>query len=424
MPLQHDESKVAFDYSSFGVILMSQDLKKDQEGMTRRTLLTTVAAGLGTALVSGKGAAAEAVSAESADASEQERRIVSDLGERSSFENPRRLVGSISPNSASNTPLQDLDGFITPSDLHYERHHFGIPNIDPDKYTLRVDGLVDRPMTFTLKELKKLPVQTEIRYLECGGNGVLGFAGMTPELTPQQIDGMVSTSEWTGTTLASLWDLVGPKTEATWFQAESHDGDWAQSVPMSERWDDSLIAWGQNGEAIRPEQGYPARLLLAGQPGGPNVKWISRIELKSGPIPEETLMAFSSIFGAKSLITYPAYPNVIAEPGKVSISGLAWSGRGKITRVEISADGGRTWEDADLQQPVLSKCQTRFRHDWHWDGNDALLMSRATDETGNVQVTLEEARAVREANVDIRHYFNNIRAWAVASDGVVTFSNS
>ncbi len=406
---------------------MSQDSQKTKlsaatesgEGMTRRTLLTTVAAGLGTALVSGKGDAAEA-----ADQSKQERRIVSDLGERSTFEQPRRLVGSASANSASNTPLQDLDGFITPSDLHYERHHSGIPSIDPDKYTLRVEGLVDRPMTFTLQELKKLPTQTEIRYMECGGNGVLAFVGSNPELTPQRIDGMVSTSEWTGTTLASLWDVVGPKTEATWFYVESHDGGWTGSIPMSDRWDDSLIAWGQNGEAIRPEQGYPARLLLAGHPGGPNVKWISRIELRGGPIPEETIMSFSSVFGAKSLITYPAYPNVLAEPGKISISGLAWSGRGRIAHVDISADGGRTWERARLQQPVLSKCQTRFRHEWDWDGNDALLMSRATDETGDVQVTLEEARAIREANKDVRHYNNNIRAWAVAADGVVTFANS
>jgi sulfane dehydrogenase subunit SoxC len=193
---------------------------------------------------------------------------------------------------------------------------------------------------------------------------------------------------------------------------------------MSDRWDDSLIAWGQNGEAIRPEQGYPARLLLAGHPGGPNIKWISRIELKGGPIPEETARAFSSVFGAKSIITYPAYPNVLEGGGTVAVSGLAWSGRGKIARVDISADGGETWNAAELQEPVLSKCQTRFRYDWDWDGRDALLMSRATDETGNVQITLDEARAVRETNKDIRHYYNNIRAWAVAADGIVTFGLS
>jgi len=391
-----------------------------KEKLTRRTLLATAAAGLGTAMVRGDAETAQLV-ASTTGTSVDERRLVSDLGQRSPFEKPRRLVGNVLPSSASKTPLQDLDGIITPSDLHYERHHTGVPTIDPDQYTLRVEGLVERPTTFNLQALKKLPKRSVIRYMECGNNGIPGFAGMIPELTPQQIDGMVSTSEWTGTTLASLWDAVRPKAEASWFFVEGHDGGWTGSVPMSDRWDDSLIAWGQNGEAIRPEQGYPARLLLAGHPGGPNIKWISRIELKGGPIPEETVRAFSSVFGAKSLITYPAYPNILEKPGKVIISGLAWSGRGKIARVDISADGGKTWSAAKLEEPVLSMCQTRFRHDWNWDGDDALLMSRATDETGNVQITLEEAREAREMNKEIRHYYNNIRAWAVAANGVVTF---
>ncbi len=409
---------------------MAQDSQRDSdsgtpaiEKLTRRTLLATAAAGLGTAMVRGDAEAAPAA-ATATGASGDERRLVSDLGQRSPHEKPRRLVGNVLPSSASKTPLQDLDGIITPSDLHYERHHTGVPTIDPDQYTLRVEGLVERPMTFDLQALKKLPKRSVIRYMECGNNGIPGFAGMIPQLTPQQIDGMVSTSEWTGTTLKSLWEAVGPKPEATWFFVEGHDGGWTGSIPMSDRWDDSLIAWGQNGEAIRPEQGYPARLLLAGHPGGPNIKWISRIELKGGPIPEETVNDFSSVFGAKSLITYPAYPDILEKPGKVTISGLAWSGRGKIARVDISADGGKTWEAANLEEPVLSMCQTRFRHDWNWGGDDALLMSRATDETGNVQITLEEARQVRETNKEIRHYYNNIRAWAVAANGVVTFGLS
>ncbi len=409
---------------------MAQDSQRDSdsgtpatEKLTRRTLLATAAAGLGTAMVRGDAEAAPAT-ATTTGTSGDERRLVSDLGQRSPHEKPRRLVGNVLPSSASKTPLQDLDGIITPSDLHYERHHTGVPTIDPDQYTLRVEGLVERPMTFDLQALKKLPKRSVIRYLECGNNGIPGFASMIPQLTPQQVDGMVSTSEWTGTTLKSLWETVRPKAEATWFFVEGHDGGWTGSIPMSDRWDDSLIAWGQNGEAIRPEQGYPARLLLAGHPGGPNIKWISRIELKGGPIPEKTVRDFSSVFGAKSLITYPAYPNVLEKPGTVAISGLAWSGRGKIARVDISDDGGDTWAAAELQEPVLSKCQTRFRHDWNWNGGDALLMSRATDETGDVQITLEEARTARETNKEIRHYYNNIRAWAVAADGVVTFGLS
>jgi len=393
------------------------------ETLTRRTLLATAAAGLGAAVVRGDSTAAQEGGMESRAAGD-ERRMVSDLGRRSPHEKPRRLAGRADPNSASKTPLQDLDGIITPADLHYERHHTGVPTIDPDQYSFRIEGLVERPMTFDLQSLKALPKRTFIRYMECGNNGIPGFAGMVPELTPQQIDGMCSTSEWTGTTLASLWDIVRPRAEATWFFVEGHDGGWTGSIPMSDRWDDSLIAWGQNGEAIRPEQGYPARLLLAGHPGGPNIKWLSRIELKGGPIPEETVRAFSSVFGAKSLITYPAYPNVLEKPGKVSVTGLAWSGRGKIARVDISADGGKTWSAATLEDPVLSMCQTRFRYDWNWPGGDALLMSRATDETGNVQITLEEARKARETNKEIRHYYNNIRAWAVAADGAVTFGLS
>ena len=395
----------------------------EDERVTRRTVLTTVAAGLGTVLVKGPVEAAEQSSLP-AETSADERRIVSELGQRSPFESSRRLVESYAPSSVSQTPLQDLNGFITPSDMHYEAHNSGIPNIDPDKYTLRIDGLVERPMTLTLKDLKRFPEQTETRYLECAGNGARAFAGMMPDLTPQQIDGMVSTSVWTGTFFSSLLDAVRPKAEVTWFRAEGHDGDWVQSIPMDERWNNSLIAWGQNGEALRPEQGYPARLLLAGHPGPPNVKWLSRIEFNNGALPDDVAGSFSPQFGAKSIILYPAYPEVLSQPGELVISGLAWSGRGKIIRVDISTDGGRTWEPAVLQQPVLPLCQTRFRYSWNWDGGEALLMSRATDETGNVQISLEEARSARQTNTEIRYYFDNIRAWAVAADGVVTFGLS
>jgi sulfane dehydrogenase subunit SoxC len=344
---------------------MAQDSRRDsnsstpaKEKLTRRTLLATAAAGLGTAMVRGDAEAAPAT-ATATGTSGDERRLVSDLGKRSPYEKPRRLVGNVLPSSASKTPLQDLDGIITPSDLHYERHHTGVPTIDPDQYTLRVEGLVERPMTFSLQALKELPKRSVIRYLECGNNGIPGFAGMIPQLTPQQVDGMVSTSEWTGTTLAALWDAVRPKAEATWFFVEGHDGGWTGSIPMSDRWDDSLIAWGQNGEAMRPEQGYPARLLLAGHPGGPNIKWISRIELMGGPIPEKTVRDFSSVFGAKSLITYPAYPNVLEQPGMVAVSGLAWSGRGKIARVDISDDGGDSWAAAELRRSRCFQCARR-----------------------------------------------------------------
>jgi len=409
---------------------MSQDTKKEAAdearngaGVTRRTILTTAVAGLGAVIAKRPVEAAEE-SELAVETSTDERRIVSELGQRSPFEKPRRLVEDPLPSSASYTPLQDLNGFITPSDLHYESHSSGIPEIDPDRYTLRIEGSVERPMTLTLKDLKRLPEQTEARYLECAGNGVKASAGMVPELTPQQIDGMVSTSVWTGTYFSSLLEAVKPKAEVTWLRAEGHDGSWVQSILVDERLNDSLIVWGQNGEALRPEQGYPARLLLAGIPGPPNVKWLSRIEFNTSAPPAGVAMTFSAPLGAKSIILYPAYPNVLSEPGELVISGLAWSGRGKISQVDISTDGGQTWKPAELQQPALPLCQTRFRFLWNWDGGEALLMSRATDETGDVQVSLEEARAVRQTNTDIRHYFSNIRAWAVAADGVVTFGLS
>ena len=409
---------------------MSQDTKKEIAGkaksgggVTRRTILTTAVASLGTVMAKRSAEGAEETGLP-VKISTDELRIVSELGQRSPFETPRRLVGNLLPGSVSNTPLQDLNGFITPSDLHYESHNSGIPNIDPDKYTLRIDGLVERPMTLTLKDLKQFPEQTKVRYLECSGNGIRAFAGMLPELTPAEIDGMVSTSVWTGTFFSSLLEAVKPKAEVTWFRAEGHDGDWVQSIPMDERWNDSLIAWGQNGEALRPEQGYPARLLLAGHPGPPNVKWLSRIEFNSGALPEGVARSFSARFGAKSVILYPAYPNVLSQPGELVISGLAWSGRGKIMRVDISTDGGHIWEPAEMQQPALPFCQTRFRYRWNWDGGEALLMSRATDETGDVQISPEAARSARQENKEIRHYYANIRAWAVAADGAVTFGLS
>jgi len=397
--------------------------KTKSAGFTRRTVLTTAVAGLG-AVMAKKTAEAADEPELAVEASSDQRRVASEAGLRSPFEKPLRLVEDSPPASWSHTPLQDLNGFITPSDLHYESHSSGIPEIDPDKYTLRIEGAVERPMTLTLEDLKRLPEQTEARYLECAGNGVKGFAGMVPELTPQQIDGMVSTSVWTGTYFSSLLDTVRPEAEVKWFSAEGHDGSWVQPVLMDERLRSSLIVWGQNGEALRPEQGYPARLLLAGIPGPPNVKWLSKIEFNTSAPPAGVDMTFSAPLGAKSIILYPAYPNVLSEPGELVVTGLAWSGRGKISHVDISTDGGQTWETAELQQPAHPLCQTRFRYRWNWDGGEALLMSRATDETGDVQLSLEEARTAQQTNTDVRHYFSNIRAWAVAADGTVTFGLS
>lgn len=361
-----------------------------------------------------------------------------ELGRRSPFETPTRLVRVNEPSSSSRTPLQYLDGIITPSDLHFERHHAGVPALDPQRYKLLIHGMVERPMVFTLEDLKRFPKRSRVCFLECSGNGGSSYldAEVKKELTPQQIDGLTSTSDWMGVPLALLFREVGIKDGAMWFLAESQDGArMSRSIPVSKAWDDAMIALAQNGEPLRPEQGYPARLLLPGWEGNSQVKWIRRIEVAdrpfmtreetskyTDPLADCTARIFSFVMDAKSIITFPAYPETLEDKGWYELSGIAWTGRGKITRVEISTDGGRRWEDAELQEPVLPKCHTRFRKLWKWNGGGAVLMSRATDETGYVQPTLKQLRAARGAGT--RYHFNQIRAWRVERDGRAFFEQT
>lgn len=355
-----------------------------------------------------------------------------EVGSRSPFEKPARLAFSPA-RSATFTPLQELDGIITPSDLHFERHHAGVPAIDPQQYSLLVHGMVDRPTIFTLADLKRFPGTSIIRFIECSGNGGRAYRLTTPtaELSPQQTDGLTSTSEWTGVRLATLLREAGVSPKARWLLAEGMDAAvMTRSIPMSIANDDALIAYGQNGEALRPEQGYPVRLMLPGVEGNASVKWLRRIEVAdqpfmtreetskyTDPLPDGTARMFSLVMDAKSIITEPAYPDRLEGHGWREIRGLAWSGRGRITRVEVSVDGGRQWRTASLDEPVLPKCHTRFRMPWEWTGHAAVLMSRATDETGYVQPTTAELLKVRGPNT--QYHFNNIRAWQVAADGSV-----
>lgn len=354
------------------------------------------------------------------------------LGQRSPFERPRRIsLGSTQ--GISLTPLQDLRGIVTPADLHFERHHAGVPAIDPQRYKLLIHGMVERPMVFDLAALQRFPAVSQLHFLECSGNGGVSYNGTRPNLSPQMVDGLTSTSEWTGVPLATLFREVGVKPGATWLLAEGEDAAvMARSIPIDKAWDDALIAYGQNGEALRPEQGYPARLLLPGWEGNSNVKWIRRIEIAdqpfmtreetskyTDPLADCTARVFSFVMDAKSIITFPAYPVTLPDKGWWEITGLAWSGRGRITTVEVSTDGGRHWAPAELQQPVLPKCHTRFRCLWNWSGAETTLLSRATDETGYVQPTLDQLRAARGAGT--YYHFNHIRAWRVHADGAVVF---
>jgi sulfane dehydrogenase subunit SoxC len=331
------------------------------------------------------------------------------------------------------TPHQDLQGIITPADLHFERHHAGVPHIDAASYSLLIHGMVDRPMMFSLNDLRRFPSTSRLCFVECSGNGSGGYRDFRRERSPQQVDGLMSNSEWIGVPLGTLLREVGIRDEAKWFLAEGGDAAvMTRSIPVEKAWDDALIAYGQNGEAIRPEQGYPARLLLPGWEGNACVKWLRRIEVSdrpfmtreetaryADPLKNGTARLFSLVMDAKSLITAPAYPVRLAERGWREITGVAWSGRGRVTRVDVSVDGGDNWEAARLHEPVLPKCFTRFSHPWNWMGDEAVLMSRAVDETGYVQPTVEQLREAR--GIGTHYHYNNIRAWKVQRDGTVVF---
>jgi sulfane dehydrogenase subunit SoxC len=358
------------------------------------------------------------------DATKVQGRLANELGQRSPFERPRRESIGV----ASKTPLQDLNGTITPADLHYERHHAGVAMIDPAAYTLLIHGMVERPMVFTLEDLKRLPSVSRVLFLECSGN----LKRNAPEETrAQDLCGLTSTSEWTGVLLATLFREVAIRPAAKWFLAEGQDAALlARSIPVEKGWDDAMIAWGQNGEALRPENGYPARLICPGWEGNANVKWLRRLELSDRPFMtrEETskytealkggkARQFSFVMDARSIITRPSYPQTLM-PGWNEIRGLAWSGRGRIVSAELSFDEGATWLAAQLQDPVLPLAHTRFRYMWHWDGRMTTLLSRATDETGYQQPTqraLIEARGPGSGP----YHLNPITGWRVRPNGTV-----
>ena len=352
------------------------------------------------------------------------------LGARSKFESPALAPSGVVA-GASFTPLHLLSGTITPSDLHFQRHHNGIAQIDPARYQLLVHGLVDRPIVFTLDELKRFPPVSRTHFIECAGNGRAAFRAPKREMTPQQTDGLVSNTEWTGVPLATLLREVGVRRGASWFLAEGGDAArMSRSVPIEKAMDDALIAYAQNGEPLRPANGYPVRLVLPGFEGNTSVKWLRRIELidqpnmsrdetskYTDPLPNETARQFSFVMDAKSVITSPAHPMRLSGAGWWPVSGVAWSGRGRITRVDVSADGARTWAAAELEEPVLPKAFTRFHMMWRWDGRPARLVSRAVDETGYEQPTVARFRDSRGAGTD--YHFNALRAWDVDASGAV-----
>lgn len=355
------------------------------------------------------------------------------VGTRSPFSVPgaRTPTGALAGSSL--TPLQSLSGTITPADLHFERHHAGVPAIDPATHHLVIHGLVDRPLSLTVDEIRRFPQVTRVHFVECSGNGRAAWLNPAPDMTPQRTDGLTSNSEWTGVPLATLFREAGAQRDATWFLAEGADAClMTRSIPMEKALDDALVVWAQNGEPLRPEQGFPLRLLLPGWEGNTNVKWLRRLELGTqpwmtrwetskytDPLKDGTARIFSFVLDAKSIITSPSVPSRLSGQGWRPVSGVAWSGRGRITRVEVSADNGATWHDAELQGTALPKAHTRFSMMWNWSGESAVLLSRATDETGYVQPTRKALLDARGAGTD---YHNNaIRGWRVEPDGGVFF---
>ena len=362
-----------------------------------------------------------------------------------SINNPERRIKDEAVAFGLRTPLQDSVGMITPSSLHFTiSHGFEPPDIDPQEHHLLIHGMVDRPLIFSVDELKRLPFVTRFHFVECHGNsstrGPGGDARIAVNATPQETHGFTSCSQWTGVPLSLLLKEAGVQKSATWIIAEGADEPkHSKSIPLGKALDDALVAYGQNGEPVRPEQGFPLRLIVPGWQGINNVKWLRRIDLVDEPYmammestryPSLRLDGKSRWFkfemGPKSVITRPAGGYKMPGPGFHEITGLAWSGAGAVKRVEVSTDGGRTWKDAQLHDPIARKAHTRFSSPWNWDGNDAILQSRCTDETGTVQPTIVEVAKLWDADVDffkktqqVVGDFNAIQPWKVNRDGSV-----
>src|SRR5258705_10420393 len=308
---------------------------------------------------------------------------------------------------ASRTPLEALEGIITPSGLHFDRTPNGAAAIDPAQHQLLIHGMVARPLIFTVASLQRYPMESRIHFLECSGNSAVMYGAAPPTLTCGQTHGLVSCSEWTGVPLRLLLEEAGVDPRADWILAEGADAaPMSRSAPMAQAMDDAMLALYQNGERLRPENGYPVRLFLPGYEGNMSVKWLRRIKVTDTPTmtKDETSkytdlqadgksLMFTYPMEVKSVITRPAPGLKMTGQGLYELSGIAWSGRGKIRKVDVSADGGQTWAEAVLSGPVLGYALTRFRIAWKGNGAPAGVKGRATEDAGRVQPTRGEVRA-------------------------------
>jgi sulfane dehydrogenase subunit SoxC len=359
-------------------------------------------------------------------------------GQTSRFDNTIRR-GPARPSAISDTalmtPLQDLDGIITPSGLHFLMDHVnGIPEIDPQKHQLMMHGMVDRPLSFTMDEIKRLPSISRVYFLECNANS-RPLRDQNKD-SVQMIHGRTSCSEWTGVLLSVLLKECGVQKGASWVIAEgSENNKYTMSIPLGKAMEDTLVAYAQNGEPVRPQQGYPLRLVVPGWEAIRAVKWLSRIKVVDRPYmswhesgnnadtrPDGKGLWFRFELGPKAVITRPSGGQRLPGHGFYEITGLAWSGGGAVRRVDVSTDGGRTYKAAELQQPVLRYAHTRFRFPWKWTGEEAVLQARCTDERGEVQPSIAEAAknmGVTEEYFFEADHFNGIQPWKVSRDGSI-----
>ena len=338
------------------------------------------------------------------------------------------------------TPHHLVDGTLTPNGLHFTIVHEGVPEINPDQHRLVIHGLVKQPLVFTLDALARYPMVSRPTFVECGGNSAPMFAKEPVQAGVQALHGLVSCAEWTGVPLAALLDEAGVDPRAKWLVAEGADAPaLSRSVPLKKAMDDAMIALYQNGERLMPGNGYPMRLLLPGWEGNMNVKYLRRIKLVDQPsmsyyetrnyspiLPGGKAYRFYFINEVKSFITRPSPGLALQKPGVYEISGVAYSGNGRISKVLVSADGGKSWAEAALQEPVLPKAFARFRMPWRWDGGSAILQSRAWDEAGNAQplraqfvAERGEAEKVASPLAFPNQHYNSITSWGIDAKGEV-----
>lgn len=361
----------------------------------------------------------------------------SEYGNPSSFAAQiKRLApapNTISPGTGSSrSPLHLLQGTITPNSLHFERHHAGVPNIDPAQHRFVLHGMVRQPLEFSYEDLLAYPMVSRVYFLECSGNSGANSSGAAAaDNSAGGIHGLLSCAEWTGVRLSTLLDEAGVAPGASWITATGADAaSMGRSVPLDKALRDVIIALYQNGEPIRPEQGYPMRLFVPGWEGNVSVKWLTQIKVTDGPanfrdetsrytelLPDGKALQFTYPMGVKSVITSPSGQMTLTRRGLHEVTGVAWSGSGSIRRVEISADGGRTWADAHIDADQRELALTRFRLPWLWEGAEAVLQSRATDSAGNVQPA--RAAWVAQYSPANRFHYNGIQSWAVSAQGEV-----